>query len=97
MAGPCTLVQLGAAFLGVALIAPGAHFLGLFGAILGDLGDFAVTTLNILGMQRLAIPFAVWSKWLKLPVVWFRRVIAVAAWKPAQTRLRFPTRRSLRN
>jgi len=71
----CTAIVLASGALSLTMIAIGAHYLGLLGAIFGNVGYLTTCALALLGLKRLSIPTYLWIKWLKFPLIWFLLVI----------------------
>lgn len=49
----------------------GALFLGLPGAMLGNVGYFLTLLLNPIALRKLRLPAFVWLRWLRFPLLWF--------------------------
>jgi O-antigen/teichoic acid export membrane protein len=71
------VIHLTSGCLALVLIAIGAHFFGLIGAILGNSGYLGVWLLTIVGMKSLEIDANLWVRWLFFPVMWFLGVAIV--------------------
>jgi O-antigen/teichoic acid export membrane protein len=71
------IIHLLSGVLALLLIAIGAHFWGLTGAILGNSGYLGVWFLTVVGMNRLNIARQLWVEWLIFPLLWFFSVTAI--------------------
>jgi O-antigen/teichoic acid export membrane protein len=67
----CLRIQLVATVASLVLIAVGAYYFGVIGAIAGNIG-FVITWLLIaFAMSRLSIKFSTWVNWIRIPIIWF--------------------------
>lgn len=71
----CLAVTLGSGIISLLMIALGAEFVGLTGAIIGNAGYLGTFLLTYLAMQKLSINIAVWIRWFRLPLIWFLVVV----------------------
>ncbi len=67
----CALIQLLGSFSSLLLIAIGAYNFGLIGAIIGNFGYLSTFLVTVFGMKRLSLPYHLWLKWLRFPLLWF--------------------------
>lgn len=71
----CMIIQLCSGIFALTLIAVGASYFGIAGAIIGNIGYNTVWLLTVYGMRQLNVPARQWSKWLIFPILWFLFVI----------------------
>lgn len=84
----CTTNVLFFGTLTLALIAVGAYFGGVLGAVLGNVGYLGTLYLTWLAMRTFQVPAKVWLRWVSFPVAWFAIVCILAFVTPVSTEWR---------
>lgn len=72
----CLRIQLAATFTSLGLIAVGAHYFGVLGAIIGNIGFITSWFLIGFAMSHLSIKLSTWLSWIWIPLAWFAVAVA---------------------
>jgi O-antigen/teichoic acid export membrane protein len=76
----CMTIQVAGSFFALALIWLGTNRLGLFGAMLGNLGFVVTWLMNVYGCRLLKIPSHKWLHWLAIPLSIVGTLFLVGTW-----------------